>query len=406
MRFPRHLWSGDWRSESEAARAARTRTGDMARPGAPAPGEPAAHGPAAPAPARGPRWRRDPRLILAAAAALVVLAVAFVAGDLVNGGPGPAGDDGLKPLPAIAGKPIKPPKGESRATAIYVRASPAVVSLRTSAGSGTGFLIDTDGTLVTNAHVVGSAAEVSVRFGSRGRSLVGKVLGSDPSSDLAVVRIDTADVPRGAKPLGLADSRTVRVGDQVIAIGNPFGLDRTETEGIVSAVGREIQAPNGFQIDGAIQTDAAINPGNSGGPLLNDAGRVIGVNSQIETNGAQGNVGVGFAVPSNSVRQVVPRLERGQHIARPWLGVATTAPLSGTGAEVQSVVGGSPADRAGIQAGDLIREIGGQAVSDPSDVGRVVNSARPGDEIVLRVDRGGQEESIHVKLGDRPARVP
>ena len=160
---------------------------------------------------------------------------------------------------------------------------------------------------------------VVVKFGTDGRSIDGEVKGADPSSDLAVVTIDPGSAPGNAKPLQFADSRQVRVGDTAIAIGNPFGLDRTATEGIVSGIGRSITAPNGFSIDEVIQTDAPINPGNSGGPLLDETGRVIGINSQIATAGgtSQGNVGIGFAVPSNTVREVVPRLEKGDRHRAP-----------------------------------------------------------------------------------------
>ena len=192
-----------------------------------------------------------------------------------------------------------------------------------------------------------------VKFGPDGRSIDGQVKGADPSSDLAVVKIDPGSAPRNAKPLQFADSRQVRVGDTAIAIGNPFGLDRTATEGIVSGIGRSIKAPNGFSIDEVIQTDAPINPGNSGGPLLDETARVMGVNSQIATAGnSQGNVGIGFAVPSNTVREVVPRLEKGDKIARPYLGVETsdpTDPNAPPGAEVTTVTPGGPADSAGVQ---------------------------------------------------------
>ena len=208
--------------------------------------------------------------------------------------------------------------------AVYASASPAVVSIRAGSATGTGFLIDRDGRVVTNAHVVEGNDRVEVRFGADSDSIEGQVRGTDPSSDLAVVEIDPGKVPAGVTPLRLADSRDVQVGDVAIAIGNPFGLDRTATEGIVSGVGREIQAPNGFSIDSVIQTDAPINPGNSGGPLLDESGRVIGVNSQIETGGSQGNVGIGFAVPSNTVREVVPALTRGEQIERAYLGVQTS----------------------------------------------------------------------------------
>jgi putative serine protease PepD len=341
---------------------------------------------------------------------LALAAGAFAAGSLLGGG----GGDDAKPLPAVSSNPIQPRKGQTRAGAIYAKASPAVVSIRTTGGSGTGFLVDNDGTIVTNDHVVGNSPRVLVRFGPTGRSLDAEVQGTDPSSDLAVVHIDPSAAPNNAKPLQFADSRDVRVGDDAIAIGNPFGLDRTATEGIVSALGREIRAPNGFQIDDVIQTDAPINPGNSGGPLLDDTARVIGVTSQIATAGGGagtqgGNVGIGFAVPSNTVRQVVPRLERGQSIARPYLGVKTQpsmAPGAPDGAEVSNVVIGGPADRAGIEQGDVITEIDGRKVASSSDVARIVNSKKPGDSIDVRVDRSGQGLTIGVTLGNRPVHTP
>ena len=410
MKYPRHLWTGDWRSESEAVRTARSRERARARARADAP-EDDPLGPGE-APATGPGGAgrsQSLSLRLGAAAVLVAIAVgvAFAAGALFGGGGSHIAGDNVKPLPAISGKPIKPTQGRTRAGTIYALDSPAVVSLRTGEGSGTGFLLRDDGILVTNAHVVGSSKSLTVRFGQHGRNLNGDVLGADPSSDLAVVKIDKGDIPAGVKPLRIADSRNVRVGDAVIAIGNPFGLDRTETQGIVSATGRTIQAPNNFQIDDAIQTDAAINPGNSGGPLLDDTGRVIGVNSQIETSGTQGNVGVGFAVPSNSVRQVVPRLERGQRIARPWLGVSTSSSLlGGSGAEVAQVVPGGPAEKAGVQQGDVLVRVDGRTVVDSSDVASAVDRHQPGDRIKLQVNRAGRRVTIDVTLGLRPNKVP
>ena len=256
-----------------------------------------------------------------------------------------------------------------------------MVSIRTDVGSGTGFLIDSNGTLVTNAHVVGNADRVVVKFGPDGRSIDGQVKGADPSSDLAVVKIDPGSAPRNAKPLQFADSRQVQVGDTAIAIGNPFGLDRTATEGIVSGIGRSIKAPNGFSIDEVIQTDAPINPGNSGGPLLDETARVMGVNSQIATAGnSQGNVGIGFAVPSNTVREVVPRLEKGDKIARPYLGVET-----GRSDRPQRACGrrGRPMSRPAArpkrrrQAGDVITELDGQAVGASDDVSRSSTPSSP-----------------------------
>jgi putative serine protease PepD len=400
MRSPRHLWTGPWREESEQARNERSE-----RPPTPV-SEPETEvaAPAATA-ASGARPRSRRRLWAGAAGiavvALVAGAFALGSGSSDHGAPTPVA------LPSVSSQPLKPRPGQTRAGAIYAAASPAVVSIRTDSGSGTGFLVQDDNTVVTNAHVVDTAQTVTVRFGTEGRDITGTVLGSDPSSDLAVVRLPAGSAPAGTKPLQLADSRGVRVGDNVVAIGNPFGLDRTETEGIVSALGRHIQAPNGFGIDDAIQTDAPINPGNSGGPLLDDGGRVIGVNSQIETGGtSQGNLGIGFAVPSNSVRQVVPVLERGQTIARAWLGVETNASVTGSPGEVGGVTPGGPADAAGIQPGDQIVAIDGQRIAQFADIARIVDSKRPGNHVQVRLQRGGSQQTLDVTLGTRPSRVP
>jgi putative serine protease PepD len=403
MRSPRHLWTGEWRLESDQAREAAEEEAARLRAARAAERERAATVAPTGAPRRTVSLRAAAAIALAAAA---VAAGAFAAGSLLNDGKAPA----PQPLPAVAGKPVQPDKNQTQAGKIYAQASPAVVSIRTPSGSGTGFLVDRAGTLVTNAHVVGSSARVVVKFGPDGHSLDGAVVGSDPSSDLAVVHIQPGSAPRGAKPLQFADSRQVQVGDTAIAIGNPFGLDRTATEGIVSGIGREIKAPNGFSIDEVIQTDAPINPGNSGGPLLDETGRVIGVNSQIATaGGSQGNVGIGFAVPSNTVREVVPRLKQGDRIARPWLGVETsdsTNPAAPTGAEVQNVTPGGPADGAGLVPGDVITQIDGRPINGSEDVNQAISGKQPGDHVDLRVDRSGQEIGVGATLGNRPARTP
>jgi len=410
MGSPRHLWTSGWRSESERAREAADGSEALrpaARPQAGTPGTaPVAGQQAADGGERaGGGSRRLTLLLGLMLAAAAIAGGAFAAGLLLDGG---NGDGGPKPLPAVASEPIKPHRGETRAGAIYAAASPAVVSIRTNVGEGTGFLIDDRGTLVTNDHVVGSATHVLVRFGQDGDAIDGDVLGADPSSDLAVVSVDPSRVPRGARALRFADSRAVQVGDLVVAIGNPFGLDRTATAGIVSGLGRSIQSPNGFAIDDVIQTDAPINPGNSGGPLLDDAAHVIGVNSQIATAGAAGNIGIGFAVPSNTVRQIVPRLERGEAIPRPWLGVTTTpaSPNNPDGAEVAAVVGGGPADRGGVLRGDVIKQVDGQAVQDPEDVAQSIGDNKPGDHVDVVVERGGSSRTLHVTLGKRPPRIP
>src|SRR4051794_14402453 len=400
---PRHLWSGDWREESARARqaaeeaAARRLAAAQHSPDADPPPPPGGDSSA------GRRLGRPPTLAVVALAAVGLLSGAFALGTLTGGD-----DNAQAPLPAVANTPIKPKKGQTQAAAIYAAASPAVVSIRNGTGSGTGFLIDRNGTLVTNAHVVGASKHVTVRFGDHAVSLDGTVLGRDPSSDLAAVHISPSGFPKGVRPLQLADSRAVQVGDTAIAIGNPFALDRTATEGIISAVGREIKAPNGFQIDSVIQTDAPINPGNSGGPLLDDSGHVIGVNSQIATAGAGGgNLGIGFAVPSNTARQVVPQLEHGQVVKHAYLGTQSSAdPTNPNGAEIQTVVPGGPADKAGLRKGDVVKSIDGSPVKDTTDVSSAIATKKPGDKITVQIERNGLTQEIEATLGVRPKQTP
>ncbi|HEX8083058.1 MAG TPA: trypsin-like peptidase domain-containing protein [Solirubrobacteraceae bacterium] len=238
-----------------------------------------------------------------------------------------AGDDGDTRAAAVAAPVAAAPSALSRdldAEAIYAREAPGVAFIRSygvttptpfgpqqGVSEGSGFAVDGHGDVLTNAHVVDGAQRITVRIGpGTGRTVSARVVGKDESHDLAVLRVDPAKVQLDALPLG--DSNTVRVGDQVLAIGNPFGLDRTITAGIVSALQRRIPAPDGAAIDHVIQTDAAINPGNSGGPLLDRAGRVIGINSQIATgqDGGDSNVGIGFAIPIDTAKAELPALER------------------------------------------------------------------------------------------------
>jgi putative serine protease PepD len=396
MKFPRHIWAGDWWEESDRARQEAEEQAAALREAARLRAE--AGGP--PPPPGEPIFKRRHKVMAVALVAVTLTLSAFSIGTLVSGGSNKTPD----PLPAVSDKPLKPREGQTRAGAIYALASPAVVSIRTGTGSGTGFLIDKQGRIVTNAHVVDGNHRVLVRFGQEQTSLDGKVIGSDPSSDLAVVSIGANSVPKSVKPLQFADSRGVQVGDTAIAIGNPFGLDRTATEGIVSGLGREIKAPNGFQIDAVIQTDAPINPGNSGGPLLDDSGHVIGVNSQIATAGAGGgNLGIGFAVPSNTARQVVPQLERGQTVKHPWLGVQTAGdPTSASGAQVQSVTPGGPADKAGLQQNDVVKGIDGQPIHDPTELSTAIDAKKPGDKIKIEIERNGLTQALSATLGVRP----
>jgi putative serine protease PepD len=342
---------------------------------------------------------------------------AAVAAALVAAGAFDGDEDAPPARPAAPARTAAAPRSDAAAAAsasdalvvgrVYRRAIASVVLIRVPGAEGTGFVIDGAGRIVTNAHVVGGATRVRVQFGEDTPTIPGRVVGRDRSSDLALVRVLPRRVRGGLHPLALADSGRVRVGDLAVAIGNPFGLERTLTAGVVSALGRQIDAPDGFAIPGIIQTDAAINPGNSGGPLLDRDARVIGVNSQIETGGAgRGNVGVGFAVPSNVVRAVTGALERDGHVRRAYLGVSTTEPRTDTGARVTAVVPGGPAARAGLRSGDVIVGIGGAPVRGTGDVSQAIFAARPGERLHLEYRRHGRRRAADVRLGRRPTRPP
>jgi len=294
---------------------------------------------------------------------------------------------------------------------IYRAASPSVafITARGQQGgaTGTGVVVGANGLIVTNDHVIEGSNDITVKLGN-GKAKTAKVVGADPSTDLALLRIDNG----GGKltPLKLADSSKVQIGDPTFAIGNPFGLEDTLTTGVISATERDISAPNGFSISGVLQTDAALNPGNSGGPLLNAQGEVIGVNSQIETGGGGGgsgqgsNTGVGFAIPSNTVRNVISQLEKSGKVSHAYLGVST-ADAAGGGATVQTVASGGPAAHAGLKKGVTIVAVGGMTVVSADGLRNAIDAHKPGDEVKLRVRSGGKTQTITVKLAQRPASV-
>jgi len=353
-----------------------------------------------PRPAPPPRSASRARLWPMLAPLLVIVALAAGTGTwLVARNNNDDRPSAARALPATEGPLPGLKQSGNSVSQIYRAASPAVVSVRSGGGEGTGFVVESDGTIVTNEHVVGSAQSVQVRFGDHGATVDAEVLGADASSDLAVLKVAASNVG-GITPLKLADSDAVKVGDQVVAIGNPFGLDRTATSGIVSAIGRQIEAPDGFSIDKVIQTDAPINPGNSGGPLLDTQGKVIGINSQI-AGGSGGNVGIGFAVPSNKVREVIPPLAKGTTIERPYLGVSTTE--SAQEVTVAEVKPGGPAEQAGLRTGDVVVAVDGKNVGEASDVAAAIAGKRPGDTVAIEVRRGGQSQTVEVELGTRPA---
>lgn len=304
---------------------------------------------------------------------------------------------------------------------------------RQGQATGSGIVIGSNGTILTNYHVIENAIKVTVSL-EKGQTVNAQVVGKDPSNDLAVLRIPTDGLT--LHPLTLGDSSLVQVGDPVLAIGNPFNLERTLTTGVISALQRQITAPNGFAIDNVLQTDAPINPGNSGGPLLNAMGQVIGINSQIETGGGgNGSVGIGFAVPINTAKSEIPVLEQGGTVRGAYLGL-TSLTIDGSlsalnlpvksGALVQSVQKGSAAEKAGIRGGnvsgsvengqvavggDIITSIDGKAVTSSEDLANSIEAKKPGETITIGLERATgnghyEHKTVSATLGTRPNSVP
>ena len=305
-------------------------------------------------------------IILAAVIGALLVAIPMIA--LAIGGVFDSYDDSA-PANGVAAEPSQiqsdpPPAAPARSATdvseLYERVRPGVVSVEARSGApgqgstGSGFVLDDDGYILTNDHVVDGAASVRVRF-VEGGPVSARLVGADPSSDLALLKVDSGDGKLNPLPLG--SSSALKVGQPAVALGSPFGLEGTLTTGIVSAVERSITAPNDFSIDNVVQTDAAINPGNSGGPLLDASGRVVGVNAQIATT-TQANSGVGFAIPIDEAKRIVPDLKAGKEIKRPYVGVKTGNAATGTGATIVSVVSGGPADDAGLRQGDRIIRVG------------------------------------------------
>jgi putative serine protease PepD len=323
---------------------------------------------------------------------------------------------------------------------IYKRSAPGVVQITATGNTqvdpfggsesqralGSGFVFDKAGYIITNYHVIEGAGSIEVTF-SNNASINARLVGSDPSTDIAVLKVQME--ASALTPLSLGNSDAVRVGDQVVAIGNPFGLSRTATAGIVSALQRQITAPSQYAIDHVIQTDAPINHGNSGGPLINARGEVIGVNAQIETGGlSEGNTGVGFAIPSNTVKSVAAQLIKTGKVDHAAIGILAQAitpdvaeafrlPVK-KGVLVEEVQSGSGAAKAGIKAGtteetvagesytlggDIIVSANGRPIDDLASLRDVVSELEPGATITLEVYRGDVKTTIEVKLGRRPS---
>jgi S1-C subfamily serine protease len=382
----------------------------------------------------------------------LVVAVIAAAGDLGGGNTQTVTEFQSAPSASSGGTATTTSSGQQKELSyheLYERAAPGVVFVSSTVlqrnespfsfgtetqgqDTGSGIEVDSHGDILTNWHVVESAVKVTVGL-QDGKTVEAKVIGKDPSEDLAVLRIPTEGVT--LHPLTLGNSDLIEVGEPVAAIGNPFDLQRTLTTGVVSALQRRLEAPNHFTIYNVIQTDAPINPGNSGGPLLNVRGEVIGINSQIETAGTDGNIGIGFAVPINTAKAQLSRLESGQTVRGAYLGVevvsvngslsALNLPVK-TGALVEEVQKGSAAANAGIKGGDytaetsngpiaiggdIITALNGKKITNAEELTRAVEAKQPGDTVtieLLRATGNGAYKKMDVKatLGERPNTAP
>jgi putative serine protease PepD len=354
------------------------------------------------------------RTSIVTAALVATAAVGAAVGAATDSVLGGGGTTTVVRTTAAGAQPAAARTGTLTVNQVYSRARKGVVevTVRTVAGAspfpngggsesataqGSGFVYDTAGHVVTNQHVVDGAQSVTVTLWN-GTRYSATVVGTDASTDLAVLKIDA---PASAlQPLALGDSADVAVGDGVVAIGSPFGLEETVTSGIVSALHRQMTSPNNFTIDDSIQTDAAINHGNSGGPLLNMSGQVIGVTAQIESDSG-GNDGVGFAIPSKTVRSVVGQILTSGAAEHAYLGVGVDD--ASNGAEPSTVRAGSAADAGGLQTGDVITKFGGDSIGSGDELRAAVDARKPGDSVTITYVRDGATHTTKVKLGTRPS---
>jgi len=344
------------------------------------------------------------RFLAIAATALAAVAVALAGYAAFSG------DDSktvVRQVTVSGGTPTSTTTAVSAVTNVYNTASRGVVEItvqqstgfQQGTAQGSGWVYDAAGHIVTNEHVVEGGGTVSVRFWN-GARYSATVVGSDASTDLAVIKVNApASV---LHPIQLADSSQVQVGQPVVAIGSPYGLEETVTSGIVSALHREMTAPNNFTIADSIQTDAAINHGNSGGPLLDLNGRVIGVNAQIKSETGE-NTGVGFAIPSNTVRSIASRLASTGSVKHAYLGVSIGDSQNGNGVVLNEVRPGTPAEKAGLQQGDVVLSVDGRKVTDASSLGQAIDAHQPGDTITVTYTRDGSTHTTRVTLATRPS---
>ena len=341
----------------------------------------------------------------------LALVAAAIGGGVVGAGVMAAvEDDGPTATATVTGREVADrSQASTQLAALYKEVSPSVVEIQVEAqadspfgtpqgGTGTGWMYDATH-IVTNQHVIDGTNEVTIRF-EDGRQVQARVVGSDPSTDVALLEIDAgADAPAA---LGRGSTESLEVGDPVVAIGSPFGLEGSLTTGVVSGLGRNIQAPDGFTIDDVVQTDAALNPGNSGGPLLDLNGRVVGMNAQIASQSGS-NSGIGYAIPIETVQSVVDQLLEDGQVEHAYLGVQVADAENNGGARIVEAVQGGPADDAGVQQGDVVVSAGGDAVQNGDDLRNAVDAQKPGDELELELRRDGETRTVTVELGTRPA---
>ena len=342
------------------------------------------------------------------------LALGAGAGVGIYAGVSGGGKSAAPTVTVPAAQPAAATTTVSSLTQLYKNVTPGVVDITvtsqaasdpngfgpqggTSQAEGSGFVVDTSGDIVTNQHVVDGATAITVRFAD-GKAAKATLVGSDPSTDIAVVKVDVA--ASELHQLTLGSSKNVLPGQDVVAIGSPFGLADSMTSGIVSAIGRTIQAPNGYSIANSIQTDAPINHGNSGGPLLDLTGNVIGVNSQIESDSGD-NAGVGFAVPSNTVKTIVSQLISGGKVQHAYLGVGIATAAKGV--RLTQVRTGTPASQAGLKVGDVITAVNGTKVTGAAQLGSAIDAKQPGDTVSITYTRAGKTATVKVTLAERPA---
>jgi putative serine protease PepD len=327
--------------------------------------------------------------------AVALLLAAGVGGAVGAGVALQADDDSVAPTAQVPTQAVVQPP--SSVAAVYRRVKDGVVEVETPAGAtGSGFVIDEEGHIVTNQHVVAGADSAVVRF-SDGSEVDAEIVGTDPSTDIAVLDVDRPS--SRLTPLSFAGDGSLQVGNPVIAVGSPFGLEGTLTTGVISALGREIQSPNGFTIENAVQTDAALNRGNSGGPVLDTQGRVVGVAAQIRSE-TGGSVGIGYAIPGDTAERIARELIEDGTVDHAYLGVSL--PDDGA-ATFEDVVESAPADRAGLQPGDEVTEVDGKPITTGDELRDAIDAKKPGDKITLTIERAGDERTVEVTLGQRPA---